>query len=106
MYENYPFEGYYAFICTDSENSIEKRLKVRDQHVRRLNDLREEGRLLSAGPLLDCNRLSYPIGGLIIAKFNSIEEAQNWIKDEPYLKVGAYKEVAIKAYKDIFADQK
>lgn len=106
MYEQFPFEGYYAFICTDSENSTEKREQVRPLHVARLNALRQEGRLLLAGPLLDHHQLSIPIGGLIIAKFHSLEEAQNWLDDEPYLKSGAYKEVKIKAYKDIFAYQK
>jgi uncharacterized protein YciI len=106
MYEQFPFEGYYVFICTDSDNSIEKREQVRHLHVARLNVLRQEGRLLLAGPLLDNQNLSIPIGGLIIAKFNSFEEAQQWLNDEPYLKAGAYQEVAIKAYKDVFAYQK
>lgn len=105
MYENFPFEGYYAFICIDSEDSTEKREQVRAQHVARLNELRKEGRLLLAGPFLDSHNLSYPIGGLIIAKFNSLKEAQDWLKDEPYLQSGAYREVAIKAYKDVFGYQ-
>ncbi len=79
MYESEPFEGYYAFICTDSENSAEKRQQVRNLHVARLKELRKEGRLLLAGPFLDSQDLSKPIGGLIIAKFNSLEEAQNWL---------------------------
>lgn len=106
MYENFSFEGYFAFICTDSENSIPKREQVRHLHVARLNALRQEGRLLLAGPLLDHQNLSNPIGGLIIAKFSSFAEAQLWLSEEPYLQSGAYQEVTIKAYKDIFAYQK
>lgn len=105
MYEDYPFEGYYAFVCIDSENSDEKRQLVRTQHIARLKQLRAEGRLLLAGPFLDHQNLGIPIGGLIIAQFNSFEEAQEWAKEEPYVKVGAYQHVEIKAYKDIFGYQ-
>jgi uncharacterized protein YciI len=40
----------YAFISQDVENSLEKRLSVREQHVARLNALKDEGRLIIAGP--------------------------------------------------------
>lgn len=106
MYENTPFEGYYAFICTDGENSIEKRQEVRTQHIARLKELQEQGRLLLAGPCLDCDDLSVPVGGLIIAQFDSLQEAQEWLQEEPYLKVGAYKEVLIRAYKDVLGLKK
>lgn len=102
MYEDYAFEGYYAFVCIDSENSAEKRQQVRAQHVARLKQLRAEGRLLLAGPFLDPHHLGIPIGGLIIAQFNSFEEAQAWAQEEPYVQAGAYQRVEIKAYKDIF----
>ena len=36
----------YAFISQDVENSLEKRLSVREQHVARLVALKDEGRLL------------------------------------------------------------
>ena len=40
---------WYAIICEDSENSLEKRLQVRPAHLERLYKLRDQGRLLVAG---------------------------------------------------------
>jgi len=95
------FENYYAFICIDSANSSEKRKLVREEHVARLEKLKNEGRLFLAGPLLDTKHLGVPMGGLIIAKFNSLEEAETWLNEEPYLKVKAYQQVTIHAYKNV-----
>ncbi|MGC9401686.1 YciI family protein, partial [Vibrio genomosp. F10 str. 9ZC157] len=39
---------WYVIFSTDIENSLEKRLSVRPQHLARLESLKEEGRLLTA----------------------------------------------------------
>lgn len=103
MYEKFPFEGYYAFICTDAPDSIPKREASRPLHLARLLTLKKENRLLLAGPFLDPNDHSKPIGGLIIAKFDSYEDAKHWMEDEPYLKSGAYTQMQLKTYKDVLA---
>ena len=41
---------YYAIISEDIENSLEKRLAARPAHLERLQQLKNEGRLLLAGP--------------------------------------------------------
>ena len=41
---------FYAIISQDNENSLEKRLSVRAEHIARLKTLEDEGRLLIAGP--------------------------------------------------------
>ncbi|ARB90939.1 YciI family protein [Legionella longbeachae] len=102
MYEEFPFENYYAFLCSDNEDSIAKRKIAREAHVARLNHLRKEGRLLLAGPLLNPEHLDIPTGGVIIAQFNSLEEAKKWLNEEPYLKTTAYKKVDILAFKNVF----
>ncbi|HBQ24690.1 MAG TPA: hypothetical protein DD709_05535, partial [Gammaproteobacteria bacterium] len=40
----------YAVISQDVENSLEKRIAVRPAHIERLNILKNEGRLILAGP--------------------------------------------------------
>ena len=40
----------YAIIGTDHPNSLEKRMANRPEHLARLKQLQEEGRLLLAGP--------------------------------------------------------
>lgn len=39
----------YAIIATDVENSLENRLATRPAHLARLEQLKQEGRLLLAG---------------------------------------------------------
>ncbi|KTD55680.1 YciI-like protein [Legionella santicrucis] len=102
MYEEFPFENYYAFVCSDNDDSITKRKIAREAHVARLNHLRKEERLLLAGPLLKPEHLDIPAGGLIIAQFNTLEEAKKWLNEEPYLKTNAYKKVNIHAFKNVF----
>ena len=41
---------YYAIMGVDREDSLEARLQARPGHVARLKALRDEGRLLLAGP--------------------------------------------------------
>ncbi|HEB87232.1 MAG TPA: hypothetical protein ENI68_09510, partial [Gammaproteobacteria bacterium] len=41
---------WYAIISEDTKNSLEKRKTARPAHVRRLQTLQDEGRLLIAGP--------------------------------------------------------
>jgi len=40
----------YAIISQDVENNLEKRLSVRPAHIERLEKLKEQGRLIIAGP--------------------------------------------------------
>ena len=42
---------FYALIGEDAPGALETRLAVRPQHVARLEALRDEGRLLLAGPM-------------------------------------------------------
>ena len=41
---------FYAIISEDNDNSLEKRLSVRPAHLERLQQLKNQGRLLLAGP--------------------------------------------------------
>ncbi len=93
----------YAFISQDVENSLEKRLSVRDQHVARLNELKDEGRLIIAGPhpaidSPDPGDAGFT-GSLIVAEFKSLNAAQAWADDDPYIEAGVYEKVIVKPYK-------
>jgi len=93
----------YAFINQDIKNSLEKRLSVRDQHIARLNALKDEGRLIVAGPhpaidSPDPGDAGFT-GSLIVAEFESLKAAQTWADDDPYIKAGVYKKVVVKPFK-------
>jgi uncharacterized protein len=96
---------FYAIISTDTENSLEKRMSVRPKHIERLNQLKSEGRLVIAGPhpAIDNNNPGEAgfTGSLVIAEFDSLEEAQSWANDDPYMESGAYESVIVKPFKKV-----
>lgn len=96
----------YAIISRDVENSLEKRLTARPQHLARLQTLREAGRLLLAGPhpaidAVDPGPAGFT-GSLIVAEFNSLQEARDWAEADPYVHAGVYSEVMVKPFKKVF----
>ena len=97
---------YYAVISQDVEDSLEKRMSVRPEHIGRLEALRDEGRLLTAGPhpKIDSEDPGTNgfTGSLIIAEFDSLEDAQNWADADPYIAAGVYEKVIVKPYKKVF----
>ena len=96
---------YYAIISEDIENSLEKRLAARPDHLARLQQLNEEGRLLIAGPhpAIDSEDPGAAgfTGSLVVAEFNSLEDAQNWADADPYIDAGVYAKVVVKPYKKV-----
>ncbi|HLB57129.1 MAG TPA: YciI family protein [Coxiellaceae bacterium] len=100
--------NYYAFYCEDAENVLEKRKSVRPAHLERLKILTVENRLLAAGPLMnkdgDNPFVAGIHGSLIIAKFNSLDEAKEWIAADPYVTAEVYKRVTIKPYKIVLPE--
>ena len=97
---------YYAVISQDVEDSLEKRMSVRPEHIGRLETLRDEGRLLTAGPhpKIDSEDPGTNgfTGSLIIAEFDSLEDAQAWADADPYIAAGVYEKVIVKPYKKVF----
>ena len=94
---------WYAIMGEDSKDSLNKRLAVRDSHLDRLNALVNEGRLLTAGPFpaVDSENpgaAGYS-GSLIVAEFDSFQEAQTWADADPYIAAGVYTRVTVKRYK-------
>ena len=77
----------YAVISQDVENSLEKRMAVRPAHIDRLNILKNEGRLILAGPhpAIDNNEPGEAgfTGSLVVAEFDCLEDAQAWADADP-----------------------
>ena len=96
---------YYAIISEDVENSLDNRLKARPDHLARLIALKDEGRLLVAGPhpAIDSDDPGAAgfTGSLVIAEFDSLEAAQAWADEDPYIAAGVYAKVVVKPYKKV-----
>ena len=95
----------YAVISQDHEASLERRLEARPAHLQRLEALREEGRLVLAGPhpsidSPDPGAAGFS-GSLVVAEFPSLEEAAAWANADPYVEAGVYAEVQVKPFKKV-----
>ena len=96
---------YYAIISEDVDNSNELRQQARPQHLERLHELKNQGRLLLAGPhpAIDSENpgeAGYS-GSLIIAEFESLNAARAWADADPYVAAGVYQSVAVKPFKKV-----
>ena len=96
---------YYSIYAKDVENSLENRLNTRPAHVERLKSLVNQGRLLVAGPspAIDSEDPGPAgfTGSLIIAEFDSLEDARAWADDDPFVTAGVYESVEVKPYKKV-----
>lgn len=97
---------FYAIISQDVENSLEKRMGARADHIARLQALRDAGRLLTAGPhpsidSEDPGPAGFS-GSLIVAEFDSLAAAQSWADTDPYIAAGVYEKVTVKPFKKVF----
>ena len=96
---------WYAIISEDIENSLEKRASARPAHLDRLHQLRDDGRLLIAGPhpaidSEDPGAAGFS-GSLVVAEFDSLESAEIWAAEDPYMVAGVYAKVTVKPFKKV-----
>lgn len=96
---------YYAIISEDTSNSLDKRKATRPAHLARLQQLADESRLLIAGPhpAIDNDNPGDAgfTGSLVVAEFDSIQAAQAWANEDPYMTAGVYAKVTVKPFKKV-----
>lgn len=92
----------YAILSEDVKNSLDKRQSARPDHLARLEKLREEGRLVLAGPhpAVDADDPGDAgfSGSLVIAEFDSLDDARAWADADPYAIAGVYARVTVKPF--------
>ena len=95
----------YAIFGQDVENSLERRLAARPEHLARLNALQNAGRLVLAGPFPavdapDPGQAGFS-GSLIVAEFDSLANAETWAAADPYITAGVYAHVAVRPFRQV-----
>lgn len=95
----------FAIVSTDVENSLPLRKQARPDHLVRLEELKEQGRLLLAGPNPaiesdDPGEAGFT-GSIVIAEFASLADAQTWANTDPYVAAGVYANVSVKPFKKV-----
>lgn len=94
---------WYAIIAEDVANSLENRLRARSEHLARLTELQNQGRLMLAGPFpaidsVDPGPAGFS-GSLIVAEFDDLEAVNIWANADPYIAAGVYNNVIVKPFR-------
>ncbi|KAF1687798.1 hypothetical protein B1992_02695 [Pseudoxanthomonas broegbernensis] len=95
----YVIEGY------DGQDGLAGRGQARSAHLERLVALRDAGRLLVAGP---CPAIDAEdpgpagfSGSVVIARFDSLEQARAWADADPYVAAGVYERVQVRPFRHV-----
>jgi uncharacterized protein YciI len=95
----------YAILCEDVPDSLPLRTAARPAHLARLQDMVAQGRIVLAGPhpavdSEDPGSAGFT-GSLIVASFDSLEEAQTWANADPYVTGGVFARVTVKPLRKV-----
>jgi len=96
---------FYVLIGEDTPGKLDARMAARPAHLARLEGLRDEGRLLVAGPMPaidspDPGPAGF-FGSLVIAEFASQTEAEAWLAADPYVTEGVFARTSARPYKKV-----
>ena len=96
---------WYAIICEEVEDSLEKRMAARPAHLQRISALVDEGRVLVAGPHPaidsdDPGEAGFD-GSLLILDFPDLAAATAWANSDPYVEAGVFSRVTVKPFKKV-----
>lgn len=96
---------WYAIEGHDGDGVLERRLAARGAHLARLQALKDDGRLLLAGP---CPAIDAEdpgpagfSGSIVIAEFGSLDAARVWADADPYVEAGVYARVDVRPFKRV-----
>ena len=96
---------WYAIEGHDGDDVLAQRQAARADHLARLHALREQGRLLLAGP---CPAIDAEdpgpagfSGSIVIAEFPSLDAAREWAQADPYVAAGVYARTDVRPFKPV-----
>ena len=89
---------YFSILCYDKKNSLEKRKKLRSDHIKYISGFKKK--ILLVGPIL--SESEEPQGSLLIIDFNNRNEANSFSENDPYYLGGLFKKVEIYKFKKVF----
>jgi uncharacterized protein YciI len=96
---------WYVIISRDHADALPRRLQARPDHLARLEALQQEGRLLLAGPMPaidseDPGPAGFH-GSLVVAAFDSLEQARAWADADPYVAANVYSRVEVHPFRKV-----
>jgi len=92
----------YAIVAEDVPDSLPKRVAARPAHLARMHELVAAGRVILAGPFPAIDATdpgpAGMSGSLIVAEFESLEAATEWIQADPYVTQSVFARVTVKPF--------
>ena len=92
----------YVILGKDAPGALAIRRQVRAQHLERIGRLADAGRVAIAGPCpVDDAAEPGPAGfsgSVIIAEFDSLQAAHDWIADDPYVTEGVFESYEVRPF--------
>ncbi|MBY6205644.1 YciI family protein [Halomonas denitrificans] len=89
----------------ESDDGLAGRKAARADHLARLDALRDDGRLVLAGPLPaidaeDPGPAGFS-GSLVVAEFESLDAARDWAAADPYIAAGAWTGAEVRPFRQV-----
>ena len=85
-----------AYDGTDP-GALQRRLKVRDEHLRKISGLKKDGEFIFGGAILDDD--GKMTGSMIVYDFPDRETLDERLKNEPYITEGVWEKLEIKPFR-------
>lgn len=86
----------FVIIGFDGPDGQAKRKMHRPAHLARIETLNAQGRVILAGPLTD------QTGSLMVIEAKSLEEAEQFAREDPYTVHGVFERVEVHPFLQIF----
>jgi uncharacterized protein len=89
----------FVLVAYDGEDAgaIERRMKVREEHLRKIEELKKSGEFLFGGAILDDN--GKMIGSMIMYEFPDRQTLDERLRDEVYMTHDVWKKVSIHPFR-------
>ena len=88
----------FVIIGWDGPDAQKKRPIHRPAHLERLQKLNGQGKLICAGPFTD------KAGSLIIIEADTLEEAETFAQEDPYVLEGIFQHTEVHPFKQVMPE--
>lgn len=86
----------FVILGKDGPEGTARRPLYREAHLQRLEQWAEQGKIILAGPLTD------KTGSLIVVEAESLEDAQDFARNDPYMLNGVFQEMSVHPFMQVF----
>ncbi len=75
------------------DGALDRRMSVREPHIKGANELKEAGHLIAGGAILD--EAEQMIGSTMFVEFDSKADLDQWLASDPYVTGNVWQEISV-----------